>query len=394
MSIPSPETLVGRARELAPGIAARAAATEQLNRLPDESFAEFRDAGLFRVMQPRRYGGYEYGVDVLFDVTREIGRSGCGSSAWVLGILGIHNFFLAYLDPRAQDEIWADPDTQVSTPFNPSGTLRPVAGGYELADGRWPFASGVDHCQYALVGAHRHDPAGGPPDFVQCVIPRSDFTIDQRSWDVVGFRGTGSKDVVIERAFVPEYRVLNLTRANQAGEAPGLALNTGPLYRQSYFSTAVIPLIAPVCGLAWFAIDNFRQRLGRRTLAFGGGMQREQGSVQVLLAEAWAQSQSAELLVKHSCAEMAATAHAGRRPSMAERARHLSFGAYAVRQFTKTVEDIFTLSGGGALQLTDPLQRAWRDAHANGVHAAFSFDTMGSLHARVELDLPAPHGLL
>jgi 3-hydroxy-9,10-secoandrosta-1,3,5(10)-triene-9,17-dione monooxygenase len=136
-TIPTAAELIGRARDLAPVIARRALECERLGRLPDESFADFRDAGFYRILQPKRFGGYEHDMYTLLEVTREIGRSGCCSSAWVLAILAIHNFYLGYFPPRAQEDIWGeDQDTQTCTPFVPAGKITKVAGGIEIRDGR------------------------------------------------------------------------------------------------------------------------------------------------------------------------------------------------------------------------------------------------------------------
>ena len=271
MSMPTSAELVGRAIDLAPVIGARALECEQLGRLPDESYEDFRAAGFYRILQPKIHGGYEMDLTTLWDVSREIGRGGCCSSAWVLSILAIHNFYLGYYHPQAQQDIWGEDDNnQTCTPFNPSGKVKKVAGGIEISDGRWTFASGCDHARFALVGVLVKQDDSAEPEFIQCVIPQGDFEIDHDSWHVAGLKGTGSKDITIDVCFVPEHRMFSLTKVSQ-GIAPGREVNTGPLYRQPFFPASICSLVAPACGAALGAIDAFREKLRTRVIVFGGG---------------------------------------------------------------------------------------------------------------------------
>ena len=393
-AIPSADELVGRARELAPVIAGRALECERLGRLPDASFADFRDAGFFRILQPKRFGGYEHDMYTLLEVTREIGRSGCCSSAWVLAILAIHNFYLGYFPPKAQQDIWGeDEDTQTCTPFVPSGRVTRVIGGIEIRDGRWTFASGCDHSRFALVGVLVPDEAGGPPEYFQCVVPRQDFVIHHDSWDVVALKGTGSKDISIEHCFVPTHRMFSLTRVAQ-GYAPGREINPGPLYRQPFFAASVCSLIAPAWGAALAALDGFEARLQSRMMVFGGGKQAEKSTALLRLVEASAEIDAAGLLLKRNCDAFKALAEAGEVSSKVQNAKALFEGAYATTLLTRAVERLFVASGGSALHEGNVIQRCWRDVHAVNSHAGMNFDNMGELYGQLRLGQPVEHGLI
>lgn len=393
-AVPTAAELVGRAREMAPTIASRALECERLGRLPDASFREFRDAGFYRILQPRLHGGYEHDMYVLLEVTREIARGGCCSSAWVMAILAIHNFYLAYYPPQAQQDIWgADQDTQTCTPFVPSGTTRKVTGGIEIEGGRWPFASGCDHAEYALLGVLVDHGEGGPPEYFQCVVPRGDYQIDHGSWDVTALKGTGSKDVTVQRCFVPTHRMFSLTKVAQ-GIAPGLEQNTAPLYRQPFFAASVCSLIAPAWGAALCALDTFEDRLKSRMMVFGSGRQAEKGAAQLRLVEAAAEIDSAGLLLKRNCDTFADLARANQQPGKELSARALFEGAYATTLLTRAVERIFVASGGSSLHEKNPIQRCWRDVHAINSHAGMNLDNMGELYGQVRLGVPVEHGLL
>jgi 3-hydroxy-9,10-secoandrosta-1,3,5(10)-triene-9,17-dione monooxygenase len=147
----TPEAYLQRVRALLPAVRKRALHAEQLRRLPDETFADFQEAGLFRCLQPKRYGGYELDPGTLYQAIMEIGTV-CGSTAWILGVVGVHNWHLALFAPEAQDDVWGkDTSIQLSTSLAPTGTVKRVDGGFRLR-GRWSFSSGCDFCHWAVLG--------------------------------------------------------------------------------------------------------------------------------------------------------------------------------------------------------------------------------------------------
>src|SRR5881628_2067177 len=128
----TPETYLQRVRALLPALRDRAVHAEQLRRLPDETFADFQEAGLFRCLQPKRYGGYELDPATFYQAVIEVGAV-CGSTGWILGVIGIHNWHLAIFAPQAQDDVWGkDTSIQVSTSLAPTGTVTRVDGGFRL----------------------------------------------------------------------------------------------------------------------------------------------------------------------------------------------------------------------------------------------------------------------
>ncbi|AXY53782.1 hydroxylase [Rhodococcus ruber] len=183
---------------------------ERLGRLADETAEKMKEAGSIRMFQPREFGGFEsHPREFAETVMRTAALN--PSAGWVHGIVGVHPWQVAYADPRVQQEIWGeDPDTWMASPYMPGGIVTPVDGGFRFS-GSWQFSSGTDHCDWAFLGAFVGNPDGSvaqPPKMAHVVIPRTDYRIVEDSWDVVGLRGTGSKDVVVEDAFVPEYRVM------------------------------------------------------------------------------------------------------------------------------------------------------------------------------------------
>ena len=196
-----PEDLLDRARSLAPGIRDRAFAAEQARRVPEETIEELKAAGLFRALQPARYGGHEVDPQVFMEAAMIIGAA-CGSTGWVYSVVGVHNWQLGLMPKQAQDDVWGeDPDVLISSSYTPRGKVDIVDGGYRLS-GRWSFSSGSDHCQWAILGGVATE-EDGTVRRLCFLLPRTDYTIDD-VWNVVGLRGSGSNDVVVEDAFVPE----------------------------------------------------------------------------------------------------------------------------------------------------------------------------------------------
>ena len=209
---PQDAELLDRAAALIPELSQRAAEAEQLRRLPDANVAALKRAGLFKILQAKRYGGYQASLHAHVDAVAAIAR-GCGSTAWCMGVIHAHSWLLASFPQEAQDETYgADPDTIVSAVIAPRGEAKPAEGGYVLS-GFWPFASGCQHSQWLLLGARILDASGAVVDEGDLLVPTKDIAIND-DWQVAGLRGTGSCSVVAKSVFVPRHRYLSL---------PGLA---------------------------------------------------------------------------------------------------------------------------------------------------------------------------
>ena len=119
-------TLVDTARALAPTLRERARRTEQEREVPAATIKELREAGLFRALQPKRYGGHELPPTAFYDAAIELGAA-CGSTGWVYGVVGVHAWQLALFPAETQDEVWGE-DTAVlaSSSYAPTGIVEPV----------------------------------------------------------------------------------------------------------------------------------------------------------------------------------------------------------------------------------------------------------------------------
>ena len=382
----TPEAYLDRDRGLLPAIRQRTAHTEQLRRLPDETFEEFQEAGLFRGLQPKRYGGYELDPGTFYQAVIDIGTV-CGSSAWILGVVGVHNWQLALFHPQAQEDVWHDDTSvQISSSLAPTGTVKCVDGGYRLS-GRWSFSSGCDFCQWVVLGGtvpSTQDDA--TLDRRSFLVPRSDYSIDD-TWYVTGLCGTGSKDIVVEDAFVPEYRTHSYLDAFYLRN-PGAAVHDAPLYRLPFGIIFPYAIAAPAIGVARGALNGYRERAKTRLDPRTQARLAEDPFVQFHLAEAAAAVDAAGERLHRNFDEMMRLATAGEEIPLKQRARYRWDAATATEWSVQATDRLFKASGGQAIFLNNPMQRAWRDVHAIQAHAANNPEKVSAIFGRSELGLP------
>jgi 3-hydroxy-9,10-secoandrosta-1,3,5(10)-triene-9,17-dione monooxygenase len=382
----TPEAYIDRVRSLLPALRERAPRAEQLRRLPDETFADFQEAGLFRALQPKRYGGYELDPGTLYQAVMEVGTV-CGSSAWILGVIGVHNWHLAIFPAQAQQDVWgADTSLQLSTSLAPTGTVGRVDGGYRL-QGRWSFSSGCDFCHWAVLGGIvPPGDSGQAPDARVFLVPRRDYEIDD-NWHVTGLCGTGSKDLLVNDAFVPEYRTHSYLDAFHLRH-PGTAVNDAPLYRLPFGLIFPNGIAAPAIGVALGALEAFREQSRARVNLRDQSRLVEDPFIQDRLAEAAAEVSAARDRLLGNFAEMMRLVRAGEEIPLSARARYRWDAGKAIDWSVQAVDRLFEASGGRGIFLNNPIQRAWRDVHAMRAHAGNNPERAAAVFGRSEFGLP------
>ena len=382
----TPEEYLARVRSLLPAVRARTLHAERLRRLPDETFKDFQGAGLFRCLQPKRYEGYELDPGTFYQGVMDVGAV-CGSSGWILAVIGVHNWHLALFPPQAQEDVWGtDTSVQVSTGLSPTGTVERVVGGFRLR-GRWSFSSGCDYCHWAVVGGVVPPTnASDPPDVRTFLVPRRDYTIED-NWHVMGLCGTGSKDVVVAEAFVPEYRTHSYRDAFLL-KNPGAAVNDGPLYRLPFGLVFANALAASAVGVAIGALEAFREQSKTRVNVRNQTRVAEDSFFHFRLAEPAAEVDGARDRMLANFREMMRLASAGTEIPLTERARYRWDAAKAIDWSVRAVDRMFDASGGRGIFLDNPIQRAWRDVHAMRAHVANNPEKIASVFGRSEFGLP------
>src|SRR5262245_21628779 len=224
---PDVPELLSSARTIAEIARERAQETEANRRIADDIIERIQEAGLFRVLQPAAYGGFEYGFEAFVELVATIGR-GCGSTGWVYGLGAVHQWFVACFGKDAQDEFWSDPGALAAGSYAPVGKTVAVDGGYRTS-GVWSFASGCDSAQWYLLSTMVPSDRGfEPPKPCFLLVPCADARIDD-NWHTMGLAGTGSKNIVADDLFVPAHRALAIPDL-AAGTSPGTLINVSPLY--------------------------------------------------------------------------------------------------------------------------------------------------------------------
>jgi 3-hydroxy-9,10-secoandrosta-1,3,5(10)-triene-9,17-dione monooxygenase len=360
--------LIRRAEELAPVLASRVAQADALRRLPDETIADFHRAGFFRMLQPARWGGYEVDPATFFEVQATLAAA-CPSSAWVLGVVGVHNWQLALFPLEAQAEVWGqDPSTLISSSYAPTGKVSRAPGGFRVT-GRWSFSSGCDHCRWVFLGGMLPPAAEGkPPEMRTFLLPRSDYRIDD-TWHVAGLKGTGSNDIVVEDAFVPEHRTHRLIDGFKR-KSPGNAVNPAPLYRLPFGQVFVRSVSTTAIGIAQGALDAYRAVAAKRVAAGDGSKVAEDTAVQRACAEAAATIDEVRLVLYRDMEELMARARCDEDIPQGQRVHFKLDSANAVVKCVSAVDALFAQSGGRAIFLTSPMLRFFLDAHAARAHYA------------------------
>ena len=387
------DEFVARARLLAPRIKQRAAACEQLRRLPDDSERELHEAGLFRVVQPARVGGADLDVGILLDLCAELGKA-CPSTAWNLGNLASHHWMLGYFPPQVQDELWeVSSDVLIASSLAfPAGRGRRVEGGY-VVGGRWPFSSGVDNSDWNLLAVTVRDKEEGPPvDHRFALLHRSQYEIID-NWHALGLAGTGSKDVATQDLFVPEYRTTGVGEM-RGGEQVGSAVNPGPLFRLPMLAIGAYVLVGVAIGCAQGAWDLYVEAARRRNTTYSsmpvGGFQ----AVQIKVAEAAALIDSAALTAREDCRRAMAFAANGEVPPLGDKLRWRRNAAWCVRQCRDAVDIMMELSGAGGLYTTGDMPRYFRDMRAVSAHIMYSFDVQATMFGQHALGIAGPPPML
>lgn len=384
----TPEAIevIANARALAPKLAERAAAAEAAGVVPPETIADMQAAGLFRVLQPRRWGGLELDPRVFYEVQMALAQ-GCMSTAWIYGVIGVHNWQLPLFPEAAQKEVWGkDSGTLIASTYMPMGKAEPVEGGWRFS-GRWSFSSGCDHCEWIFLGGLLPRRDGQPGvEHTTFLLPKSDFRIE-RNWDVMGLRATGSHDIVVEGAFVPDHRT---HRTNDASDEAcrGRAVNPGWLYRIPFIQVFQRAVSTACIGALEGAIGEFRRRAATH-VGKHGNKTAEDANAQQAVAEAMiAADQLRLVLMRNFDAIVGNAKDGGRIMPVEERLLQRAQSALVPKVCARHVDEILRAMAASGSYKSNPVERFFRDIHQARGHYANNTDAYARAHGAVMLGLP------
>lgn len=366
-AVPDPAALIARARDFVPRLIERAPASEHDRRLSAETIAEMKAAGFFRVLQPRRWGGYEADLSTYYDIQMTLAE-GDMSTAWVYGVVGVTPWVMALFEDRTAREVWGeDRDRLIGLSLAPLGKVVPEEGGARLS-GRWPFASGCLHGDWILLGAFA--PAepplpSGVPEWRMYLVPKQDYEIVD-TWHTTGLKGTGSNDVVVRDAFVPAHRMRRMIE-NVACTGVGQTLNSSPLYRLPFGQVFGGGVAYGAIGALQGMLDAFCVYAGPK-LRFGGRKAAEDVDAQLAVAEAENAIGELKAMVHRNVRTLFAYAERGAVPPLAERLKYKFQMATVSERCRSIAARLFQAAGASGLYTQNRFGRILADISAGRQH--------------------------
>ncbi|MFE0630878.1 acyl-CoA dehydrogenase family protein [Streptomyces sp. NPDC058864] len=357
--------LATRAAALQPLLQQHAAQGEADRVIPPAVVEALDEAGVFRLLTPKRYGGHETDLRTLIEVSEALGQAD-GSAAWVGMIISVTNWLACLFPEKAQEEVFGtDPDARVTGVAAPTGIGERVPGGWRVT-GRWSYNSGAPYATWAAVGALLKDEQGEVTDQALVLIPAAELAVED-TWHTAGMRGTASNTLVGQDVFVPEHRVLSVPAATE-GVYPRPTRGEAR-YSAPFGPMLVLCLTGPLLGLGRAALEAVVSAAASKPLSFTiYGRQAESVGVQTQIAEAALKIETARMLVYRAATEVDTVAAAAPM-SYAARAHIRARAGYAVQQILEAINILLNAHGSSAFAETSPLQRIWRDANTAARHA-------------------------
>ena len=378
--IPTGEEMIARAVAMVPGISARAQEAEENRRLHDETVQEMIDAGFPKIMQPKRFGGYELGIEVAAECIRALG-AGCGSTGWVSNLFMIHNWQVSLFPIEAQEEYWASGSDQIcsTVSFAPVSSCDAVDGGFKL-NGRWKFSSGCDFASWFII----MKPSATNLDWM--LVPREDVTIED-DWFVSGLKATGSRDLVLEDVFVPTHRTLSINDLI-SGTTPGGKAHGIPLARLPFSWPAIWGIPAAMIGMANGMADAVKKTLTGKKALFTGQPQIERVANQINMTQALSDIHAAELVMRHRLSELMKWGEAGGPPDALSAFASARDAAYVGRLIGKVANNLSLMSGATSVYLGNSIQRYLRDINVGVTHVSIVWEEAAENYGRMVWELP------
>jgi 3-hydroxy-9,10-secoandrosta-1,3,5(10)-triene-9,17-dione monooxygenase len=378
--------LVKAAEELAPRLRQRAQAADEAGMVPRETVKEMAEAGLFRVLQPRRWGGYELDPRVFYKVQMALAK-GCMSTAWIYGVIGVHNWQLPLFPEQAQQDVWANGNdgTLIASTYMPVGKAEKVDGGYRFS-GRWGFSSGVDHCEWIFLGGLL--PKKDNPDELEhttFLLPRSDFRVE-KNWDVLGLRATGSHDIIVENAFVPEHRTHRTNDHSDAG-CPGRESNPHWTYKIPFTQVFQRAVSSACLGALEGAIEEFRSRAAAH-IGKHGAKTAEDPNAQMAVAEAMIAVDQLKLVMFRNYDRIVHCAQTGEKMPVEERLMQRAQASLVPKLCAEKVSELLRACAASGLYRSNPIERVFRDIHQARGHIANNADAYARASGAMMLGLP------
>jgi 3-hydroxy-9,10-secoandrosta-1,3,5(10)-triene-9,17-dione monooxygenase len=373
-TIASREELLRRAEALVPKLVDRAGECTRQGRVPIETIEEMQQAGFFRMLQPRRNGGFETDPNTVLDVI-EILAEGCMSTAWICAVQGSIPFAAAQFAEQTRADIWGkDPTNLIAGQLMPARNLKVVDDGY-IVSGQWPYVSGCDHSNWYMLGAVAPEGGGpNPGERILMLVPREDCRILD-TWDVSGLRGTGSHDVSATEIFVPFHRTILQSDAFMA-RGPGMRPGERSIYLVPFAQIFTYGLTCTAVGALSGMFKLFLHHGSARVSAHGL-KSADEPAAQLLCAETATALEEMVMTRRRNFEEMMIKAMGGEMAAIEDRRKYKFQGAFSVERATLLAARIFKAAGGLSVYSKVPFGRFFADIHVSRQHVTAQFDQIG-----------------
>lgn len=377
---PTMQELVERARALVPMLRERADQVEQDRKVPKDTIRAFIDAGFFKILQPRAWGGWEMHPEVFVRVLMELGR-GCSSSAWNMMILGVHQWEFGHLPDQACADVWGKDNTVlIASSYPPAGKVTKVEGGYFL-EGQWPTSSGCDHGDWCFFGGFLKDENGVPYDRYSFLVPRSEYEIID-DWHVFGLKGTGSKSCRVKGTFVPEHRAHSMARYEMS--------DRGNMYLWPFSMIFFAGVSAVIAGFGQQAIEIYTEQMKVRNHTGTTIGAANSPYVRDRLGNAVIRVSSAKARLFQMMAESTPLIERRELINRDDWARYMCEIAHVGRNVEEAVLLLYKATGARGLYNTNPMQRVLRDILAAANHITQNADDTSGVLGGLMLGVEPP----
>ena len=397
----TPEQVLERAAALRPLLRDEQEESDRRGYYSDAVHETLMRGGFYRLLQPRMFGGYEFGLDTFIKAVMELSR-GHPASGWCFSLAASHGYVLASHWPEeVQRELFGpDGDFRSAMTAGVAGTCERIEGGY-LVSGVFPFASGIPVCTHFCGASLVRDPHGGPPTTLFFFVPREHYSIEP-DWggeEGMGMQGSGSNSVRLSKVVVPERHalaanLLSMTSEHNPEGTPGTRLHGNPLYLGVLIGWFSCEFGAILTGTARAALDEFELLLRTKKMTFNPQLTRmHDPNNHITLGEALSRTDAAEALTlaatelySEQCRRWARE----RKPISAADTLHVwSVSREACRAACEAVEMLFRAGGASVSKRGQRLQRYFRDVQMYRIHIQ-SQPLFPAIKAQVQLGLPLP----
>lgn len=370
--------ILAKIHEIGPMLREHAPEADRNRVISDEVIEAIKSTGAWKISTMARYGGYEGGARMLFEVARTLGYY-LPAAGWITTISNGSVMLTNRFDDEVLDELFTgNPSLGMASVFaSPSGTAKRDGDGWRVT-GSWPFASNIMHSEWALGILNIEAAEGEEAGLGFALMHRDQYQIKD-TWHVVGMRGTASNTMYTEDLWIPANRLITFDRMMGTGFESDPA--AGFARRQTPHLTMSTTIAAPSVGAAQAALDFVRAKALSRPVTFTlYQTQAESGAFRHGIGEISARLDSAVLLLQRS-ADLIDQYAQGTEPMPRElRARNRGGIGHSVHEAVDAVNDLMWLHGTASFGEHTPLAMLWRDVNTGARHASITAPTNYELH--------------